>query len=182
MGKIFKVLTLASVIALAGCSAPLQKIGEKLGISTESAVSKKLTPPSGNAFMTLNAKGYQIFRCTVDTKGPYYRFERPEASLYDSSGQEVAKLLGPMSAITANDGSSIISTKVKTWANSSDPQKDLILALLVAYPNDTPGMLNGVKYIQRLNTKGGLPQSSCQPQNAGKLLKVPFRAEFVFWK
>ena len=177
MKNYLKVLLITSSLCLAGCST----IGDNISalIPGSSAVSKKLTPPGGKPVLTLQAKG--VFRCTVDAKGPYYRFERPDATLYDGS-EKVGTLSGPMSAISYKDGSSIISTRVIAWSNPSNPQKDLVLALLSAVPNDKAGAMKDVRYIQRLNTQGGLPQSNCSSAEAGKLLKVPFSAEFVFWK
>ncbi|WP_308513177.1 DUF3455 domain-containing protein [uncultured Turicimonas sp.] len=179
MKTYLKALLFTLPICLAGCST----IGDNLSslIPGAGGVPSKLTPPTGKPVLTLQAKGVQVFRCTVDSKGPYYRFERPDATLYEGS-EKVGTLSGPMSAISYKDGSSIISTRVSAWANPSDPKKDLVLALLSAVPNDKPGVLEGVRYIQRLDTKGGIPQSNCSQTEAGKLLKVPFTAEFVFWK
>lgn len=182
MKNSFKTLLLISFLCLAGCST----VGENLnkfvsGIGQSDAVPRKLVPPSGTPVLTLQAKGVQVFRCTVDSQGPYYRFERPEADLYAGS-EKVGTLSGPMSAISYKDGSSLISTRVQAWAHSSDPKKDLVLALMSAVPNDKAGELQGIHYVQRLHTKGGLPQSNCAASEAGKLLKVPFTAEYVFWK
>lgn len=66
--------------------------------------------------------------------------------------------------------------------NPSNPEKDLKLALYRCVADPGKGTLNGVKFVQRLKTSGGQPQSSCSPNEVGKLLKVPFKAEFVFWK
>ena len=69
------------------------------------------------------------------------------------------------------------------WADPANPQKDNKYALMKAVSDPGTGVFNGVKYIQRLKPEGGMPNSSgCTPSEAGKLLKVPFSAEYVFWK
>ena len=161
-------LLAASALALAGCSS----INTALNTSKQPSM-EKLTPPSGQAFLTLEGSGIQIFRCAADAKG----------KLKDKSGEAVAELSGPMSAFEYKDGSRIISSHIIAWADPANPQKDNKYALMKAVSDPGTGVFNGVKYIQRLKPEGGMPNSSgCTPSEAGKLLKVPFSAEYVFWK
>ena len=141
-----------------------------------------LSPKSGSPFLTLDAKGYQYFRCTVDARGGYWKFERPEAKLTNSAGETVAELSGPMQAFDHSDGSRIISSHITAWVNPANPAVDNKLALLQAVSDDREGVFKGVRYIQRLDTVGGMPQGSCTQPDNGKLQKVPFSAKFVFWK
>ena len=171
-------LLAASALVLAGCSS----INTALNTSKQPSM-EKLTPPSGQPFLTLEGKGIQIFRCAADTKGSYWHFEQPQAKLKDKSGEVVAELSGPMSAFEYKDGSRIISSHIIAWADPANPQKDNKYALMKAVSDSGTGVFNGVKYIQRLKPEGGMPDSSgCTPAEAGKLLKVPFSAEYVFWK
>ena len=57
-------LLAASALVLAGCSS----INTALNTSKQPSM-EKLTPPSGQPFLTLEGKGIQIFRCAADTKG-----------------------------------------------------------------------------------------------------------------
>ena len=65
-------LLAASALVLAGCSS----INTALNTSKQPSM-EKLTPPSGQPFLTLEGKGIQIFRCAADTKGSYWHFEQP---------------------------------------------------------------------------------------------------------
>ena len=67
--------------------------------------------------------------------------------------------------------------------DTANPQKYNKYALMKAVSDPGSGVFNGVKYIQRLKPEGGMPNSSgCTASEVGKLLKVPFSAEYVFWK
>ena len=154
-------LCLIPAFILAGCS----HLSDLNGPGTSHAPSADvLSPKSGAPFLTLDAKGYQYFRCTVDARGGYWKFERPEAKL------------------TNSDGSRIISSHITAWVNPANPAVDNKLALLQAVSDDREGVFKGVRYIQRLDTVGGMPQGSCTQPDNGKLQKVPFSAKFVFWK
>lgn len=178
--KHYLTLTLFSVsaIALVGCSSMTS------GPSTESqGFMEKLTPKTGKPFLTLQGSGVQIFRCMADSKGAYWKFEQPQAKLIDKAGETVAELSGPMNAFEYKDGSRIISTHIISWADAANPQVDNKYALMRAISDPGSGEFNGVKFVQRLNPKGGMPNdTSCSAQTQGKLLKVPFSAEYVFWK
>ena len=54
-------LLAASALVLAGCSS----INTALNTSKQPSM-EKLTPPSGQPFLTLEGKGIQIFRCAAD--------------------------------------------------------------------------------------------------------------------
>lgn len=176
--RLLIALTGACAAALVGCSS----INTALNTSKQPPL-EKLTPPSGQAFLTLEGSGIQVFRCAADSKGSYWRFEQPQAKLKDKNGEVVAELSGPMNAFEYKDGSRIISSHIIAWVDPANPQKDNKYALMKAVSDPGTGVFNGVKYIQRLKPEGGMPNSNgCTPSEAGKLLKVPFSAEYVFWK
>ena len=114
-------LLAASALVLAGCSS----INTALNTSKQPSM-EKLTPPSGQPFLTLEGKGIQIFRCAADTKGSYWHFEQPQAKLKDKSGEVVAELSGPMSAFEYKDGSRIISAYDVVSGLFPDKQKDFV--------------------------------------------------------
>ena len=143
----------------------------------------KITPPEGKAFLTLQAKGFQYFRCVNDRSGYFWYFERPEANLTDSSGRNVGTISTPMQAFDHEDGSKIVSSKIIAWANPPSSKRnpeDNLWALFKAYSDDGAKTFDGVKYVQRIDTSGGIPSKTCNKK--GALLKVPFSATYVFWK
>ncbi len=169
------------IVISSGCSRLTD-----LGFISKSPDTAKITPPSGSPFLTLTAKGEEVFRCTVDSKGGYWRAERPNATLYDSKGNKVGTLSGPMSAFDCQDGSRIISSQLIAWADPENPKTTMKYALFKAFSDPGDGLFNDVRYIQRINPHGGMPsleqQSKCTTATRGRLLKIPFSADFVFWK
>lgn len=168
----------ASVLALTGCGA-LKTTTPQSSIPS----MEKLTPKTGTAFLTLHGEGIQIFRCAADSRGTYWKFEQPQAKLKNKSGEVVAELSGPMSAFDHKDGSRIISSQIIAWVDPANPQKDNKYALMRAVSDQGTKTFEGVKYIQRLDPKGGMPsKEGCTSADVGKLQKVPFSAEYVFWR
>lgn len=177
----FGSFALCLAFLLTSCGT-IQHTGVKQPSSKFKPDVSKLTPPEGQPFLTLEAKGNQIFRCTRDTQGAYWKIERPQASLFNKSGEKVAEHEGPMQAFQHQDGSRILSTKIERWVNPANPKKDLKYALLSAVSDPGTGTFNNVKYVQRIDCVGGMPLDGCKPDEAGKIKKVPFTATYIFWK
>ena len=137
-------------------------------------------PESAHAVMKLEASGEQVFRCVHDMKGWFWRFEAPNAYLFlPSTGQAVAKH-GYRFSFVHNDGSKIASSRITSIAAGAG--KNLPDALFTVTAPASHGTFLGVKYIQRLNAQGGIPQAKCTPARQGQINRVPFEAQFIFWK
>ena len=142
---------------------------------------QKLTPPTGKPILTPAGKGRPGFQMYSGLKGPYYRFERPDAALYEGSEKSVLCLVRCPLFLT------------RTALRLSQHEYPLGLIRLILKRssfspsfqlsrNDKPGALEGVRYIQEVGHKGRHSTVKLFPNRSGKLLKVPFTAEFVFWK
>ena len=44
------------------------------------------------------------------------------------------------------------------------------------------GALDGVTHVQRVNTNGGMPPTSCDSAQAGRVLRVDFTSDFLFYR
>ena len=56
------------------------------------------------------------------------------------------------------------------------------LQLVKAEPATGMGRMQGVSYIQRLNTKGGVaPAAACGADNKGARQQVAYQADYVFY-
>lgn len=141
-----------------------------------------ITPKVGKASETFLGDGFQVFRCIQDAKGTYWRFEQPIANLSNTHGEFLIKHSGPMMAFDHADGSRILSSRILSWVNPQNPSNDIKPVLMEAITDPGSGFLNDVRYVQRINTKGGIPQKNCTTEEVGHLLKVPFKAEYIFWK
>jgi hypothetical protein len=57
------------------------------------------------------------------------------------------------------------------------------MQLVKAEPAMGKGMMEGITYIQRVNTKGGVaPADACSAANAGAKMTVPYQADYVFYR
>lgn len=137
-------------------------------------------PENSRATLKLDASGEQVFRCVHDMKGWFWRFEAPNAYLFNpATGQAVAKH-GYRFSFVHNDGSKIASSRISSIKKGDG--KNLADALFTVTAPASNGTFLGVKYIQRLNARGGIPQVKCTPARQGQLNRVPFEAEFIFWR
>jgi hypothetical protein len=77
-----------------------------------------------------------------------------------------------------DDGSAVIG-KVAGKAPGATAN-DIPLLKLEAKPQRESGVLANVSTIQRLNTRGGVAQGTCD--KAGALLSVPYSADYAFYR
>lgn len=108
-----------------------------------------------------------------------WTFVGPKAVLNDRAGKQVGDYFGPPATWQAKDGSKITGTQLAV----APADKDAIPYQLVkANPAEGKGAMQGVSYIQRLATRGGVaPTSDCTAQNKGSKQVVQYQADYVFW-
>lgn len=144
----------------------------------QTAVSAALTPAeTTHVVAALKASGTQIYVCKRDANQQLaWVFKAPSADLYDASGQLVVKhSAGP--TWQATDGSKITG-KVLQQAPNPDQSDSIPLLLLQATNAGGPGLLATVRYVQRLDTRGGLAPGPCTQE--GEEGRSPYLAEYLF--
>jgi hypothetical protein len=124
------------------------------------------------------ARGVQIFRCEREGTAYEWRFRQPEAELFDAQGQPVARH-GANFSFEHRDGSRLIGSVV---AHDKAPAADTLPWLLFSAKSYGKGEFGGISYVQRVNTRGGMPPRGCAAAQANKLLRVDFGADFVFYR
>lgn len=136
-------------------------------------------PETTQEAFRLEAAGEQVFRCQIDAHGWFWKFEAPNAYLFDPQTNQAVAKHGYNFIFVHNDGSRL-NTKIVSVA----PRKgnDLSEALFTVKESTYFGKFAQVKYVQRINTKGGVPIAKCNKQKNGQLARIPFSAEFVFFK
>ena len=148
-------------------------------------VPASLTPPPGAALL-LRAlgRGVQIYTSQPNAAAAgkfQWVLKGPEASLTceDERGQFVAThFAGPTWQSALEGDSSKVTGEVAAKADA--PGGDSIPWLLLkGKSTDSSGMFSGVKFIQRLRTRGGLAPS--EPTEAGREVRVPYEAQYVFY-
>ncbi|WP_175823548.1 DUF3455 domain-containing protein [Burkholderia sp. BCC0419] len=162
------LLALAAGLSLAAVTAPAHA-DEAAG----------LTPPApATPVLATTATGVQIYSCEYDAEHRLaWAFQRPEAMLFDESGTLVVRH-GAGPSWEALDGSRVTGKKlaeVPSASAASVPQ-----LLLAATPAAT-GTLAGVRFVQRLDTSGGMPPATtCATEHA--VGRFPYFARYVFLK
>ena len=136
--------------------------------------------PAGNrlAFATF-AEGVQIYQCTLTATGYAWVFVAPEAVLFEGNNGVVGShYVGP--TWETNSGSKVVGARLQ--GITQDPSA-IAWLLLGAVSSQGPGVLDGVTYIQRVNTTGGLaPTTGADSSNVGEYLNVPYTADYFFFK
>jgi len=121
------------------------------------------------------AEGVQIY----GWNGMAWVFQGPEAVLY--AGAEDDDVVGTHYAgptWESNSGSSVVGAVVERCTPNPDAIPWLLLA---AVDSDGPGVLDGVTYIQRVNTVGGLAPSE-PGEFPGDVARVPYAADYFFYR
>jgi Protein of unknown function (DUF3455) len=123
------------------------------------------------------AKGVQIYVCHVKGAANEWAFKAPEAELVDAEGRPFAKhYAGP--SWEAPDGSKAVG---KVLANEPAPKVGAIPWLLLSAESSASGALSGVRFVQRVNTSGGVAPSGACP-TVGAEQRVDYTADYIFYK
>jgi len=145
-------------------------------------VPSAIAVPDGTILVTLHAEGAQIYQCKPDSDGKSpsqksaltWQFREPIATLMVDGKSVGRHYAGP-------NWDHIDGSGAKGKVAASSPG---------ATPNDIPwlkldvtdhrgdGILSNATTVQRINTKGGVVQGSCE--SAGTYLSVPYSADYVF--
>jgi hypothetical protein len=131
----------------------------------------------------LSARGVQIYECRapVDAySAAQWTLIAPEADLFDSAGLRVGRhFAGPH--WEADDGSRIVGS-VKARVDAPDSGA-IAWLLLDTKSVGADGRFSGVTQVQRVRTSGGVaPSAGCSTASAGNVVRVPYSAEYVFFK
>jgi hypothetical protein len=126
---------------------------------------------------TVNAAGAQVYECKADAAGKLvWQFREPIATLFIAGKTVGRHYAGPNWEMT--DGSAVIG-KLAGRAPAASPSDVPLLKLNVAARRGA-GQLTNVTTIQRLNTRGGVANGTCD--SAGAFLSVPYTADYAFYR
>jgi len=175
-GSVGNALVALAGLAISACAvdraAPASGVPDKLAPSTQASLA-----------MLAKARGVQIYQCrqAADGSNTYeWAFVAPEADLFDARGDKIGRhFAGP--AWESRDGSRIVGT---VQARNDAPTADAIPWLLLATKATGPeGAFSKVTQVQRLNTAGGnAPSTGCAASADGMTVRVPYAADYYFWK
>jgi Protein of unknown function (DUF3455) len=170
-------LPVCAVITVAGCAG-----GGMNAPATPAAIPVAVAVPAGQkTYMTLTGVGEITYECRAKaTKDGFeWAFAGPAAVLYDANKVPQGKYYGGPTW-EANDGSKVTG---KQLAVSPAAPGNIALQLVQANPAMGNGAMQGVTYIQRLNTVGGVaPSEACGESGLGMKKQVKYQADYVFYK
>ena len=140
-------------------------------------VPDAIAAPGETAVATLHAEGAQLYECKADGSNKLvWQFREPIAALL-ADGKTVGRhYAGPNWDLADGSG---VAAKVVGRAPGASAQDIPLLKLEVTAQRGT-GQLSSVTTVQRLNTKGGATDGSCE--KAGAFLSVPYSADYAFFK
>jgi hypothetical protein len=139
-------------------------------------------PPDQVLIHKVQAVGVQIYACQESKDEPRefrWTFQAPEAELLDQSGNVVGRhYAGP--TWEGYDGSKVVGQVV---AKASPAEANAIPWLLLSVTSASDrGFFSHTTSIQRINTSGGnAPADGCGEALTGKELRVPYKAEYLFY-
>jgi Protein of unknown function (DUF3455) len=123
------------------------------------------------------AKGVQIYVCHAKGATNEWAFKAPEAELVGAEGGPFAKhYAGP--TWEAADGSKAVG---KVLAHEPAPKAGAIPWLLLSVESSGSGVLAGARFVQRVNTSGGVAPAGVCP-TVGIEQRVDYTADYVFYK
>ena len=174
-------LTLATLLALTAC-APMAGPGMARFSQTDLPTAMQV-PAGHNVAMETHAKGEITYECRAskDMAGaPAWVFVGPDAQLMDRKGAQVVRYFGPPATWENNDGSKVTATQVAVAPNGTG---NIPLQLVKANPAMGMGAMQGVTYIQRVATRGGVaPATACTAAGVGQKQVVQYEADYIFWR
>jgi hypothetical protein len=165
------------VAALSACStAPM------LAAVDNAVLPEPVRVPAGQKVrLVTTGVGEITYECRekANAAGQFeWTFVAPVATLYGRGRQNLGKYYGGPTW-EASDGSKVTGKQV---AIAPARPGSIPLQLVKADPAMGAGAMNGVSYIQRVNTKGGVaPAAVCDAAGKGRRQQVAYEADYVFY-
>ena len=182
------IRTSLTTLALLGTAAALTACGSMnspaMPAFDQSTLPATVQVPAGQriAMETVGA-GDITYECRAKKDMPSafeWVFVGPDAKLMDRSGKVVGRYYGPPATWESNDGSKVTATQLAVAPASAG---NIPLQLVKANPATGMGAMQGVTYIQRVATQGGVaPAAACTAANAGQKQVVKYQADYIIWK
>ena len=177
-----------AALVLSACAAPAPMMNSMSnprasdGAARNAALPEAVRVPAGQRLMmTSRGVGELTYECRAkkDMAGEFeWAFVAPVASLINADRKAIGKYYaGP--TWEAMDGSKVSGKQVAVSPAAPD---NIPLQLVKADPSMGVGAMNGVSYIQRVNTKGGVaPTAACNASVVSKRMSVAYEADYVFY-
>ncbi|HYW56532.1 MAG TPA: DUF3455 domain-containing protein [Polaromonas sp.] len=171
-------LAAVSLVAACGTMAPMAPT------YSQAALPATVQVPAGNKVsMETVGVGDITYECRAKAAaaGEFeWVFVGPDARLLDRSGRQVGKYYGPPATWESADGSKLTAVQLAVAPNVAG---SIPLQLVKANPAMGAGAMQGVTFIQRVDTRGGVaPATPCTAATLGSKQVVKYQADYIFYK
>ncbi len=172
--------TVLASAALAACAG----MGARPAAYSQAMLPDPVKVPAGHAVaLETVGTGRITYECRTKAGMPgqhEWFFVGPDARLLDRGGKELGRYFGPPATWESRDGSKVTATQVAVAPNGAG---NIPYQLVKANPAMGMGAMQGVSYIQRAATQGGVaPSMACGPANVGEQRIVQYQADYIFYK
>ncbi len=177
-------LLAVSAVALSACGTvnpPSSAPGaERPGVAPPNLgfFSKIKVPDDRVPILKLAARGVQVFRCEKRDAKVLWIFRQPDAELLDATGKVVGRH-GANFTFEHVDGSRLLATIA---AYDDAPKATDLKWLHMTTKSYGKGAFEGVTDVQRVNTSGGIPPETCDVAHVGRVLRIDFTSDFLFYR
>ncbi|HAX19555.1 MAG TPA: hypothetical protein DCY64_04640 [Hydrogenophaga sp.] len=175
--------TLAATAALALTACASSMSAPAMTYSQAGLPATVQVPAGHKVAMETVGVGQITYECRTkkDMAGQFeWVFVGPDAKLMSRNGQQVGKYYGPPATWESMDGSKLTATQL---AVAPAMAGSIPLQLVKANPAMGMGAMQGVTYIQRVATKGGVaPAMACDGATMGSKQIVNYQADYIFWR
>ncbi len=180
----FRTLTSLAAVAAVTTLAACTGMGSQPMLYSQASLPDTVKVPAGNAVaMQTVGAGDITYECRVKAAMPgqfEWVFVGPDAKLTDRAGKQVGKYYGPPATWESMDGSKLTATQVAVAPNGA---ANIPYQLVKANPAMGSGAMQGVTYIQRVATQGGVaPTMPCAAASVGQKQVVKYQADYIFYK
>ena len=181
---IIRTAIAAAAVALIAACGSMTPMTPVMPAYSQASLPATVQVPSGNrvALETVGV-GEITYQCSVkkDMAGQFeWVFVGPDARLLDRSGKQIGKYYGPPATWEAMDGSKLTAVQLAVAPNMAG---SIPLQLVKGNPAMGSGAMQGVTYIQRVSTQGGVaPATPCAAANVGARQIVKYQADYIFYK
>jgi hypothetical protein len=174
------VLSAFSVAMLGACAST----GMMATPFSQANLPDAVKVPNGQSVvMETMAAGDITYQCRVkkDMANQFeWVFVGPRAGLKDRKDNAVGTYYGPPATWESIDGSKVTGAQVAVAPNG---EGNIPNQLVKANPAMGNGAMQGVTYIQRVATQGGVaPKSACAKANEGEKQVVHYKADYIFYR
>ena len=175
------LLAALTVLGLAACAVPHAPTTAPF---SQAALPEAVKVPAGHRVaLEAAAAGDITYECRAkkDAAGVFdWAFVGPDAGLKSRDGKVMGKYYGPPATWEHSDGSKVSGAQVAVAPAGAGA---IALQLVKANPANGEGVMQGVSYIQRVATQGGVPPSTpCTSALQGQRQVVRYQADYIFWR